>query len=81
MSNSHTMYFLPVFELMLDSVTIIEVEPHQCPWHHSQAKVADGAVKVLVTQGIGETYKSWSEMSTHVCAQYSSLLHFTCDPL
>ena len=26
-------HFLPVIELMLDSLTTIKVEPHQCPMH------------------------------------------------
>ena len=29
------MHFLPVFELMSDSLTTIKVEPHQCPSHQS----------------------------------------------
>ena len=35
------MHFLPVFELMSDSLTTIQVEPHQCPLHQS----------ILLTQG------------------------------
>ena len=33
--------FLPVFELMLDSLSTIKVEPHQCPSHQL----------ILLTQG------------------------------
>ena len=29
------MHFLPVFELTLDSLTTIYIEPHQCPSHQS----------------------------------------------
>ena len=29
------MHFLTVFELMSDSLTVIQVEPHQCPSHQS----------------------------------------------
>ena len=29
------MHFLPVFELMSDSFTTIQVKPHQCPSHQS----------------------------------------------
>ena len=35
------MHILPVFGLMLDSLTDIQVEPHQCPLHQS----------ILLTQG------------------------------
>ena len=35
------MHFLPVFELMSDSLMAIQVEPHQCPSHQS----------ILLTQG------------------------------
>jgi hypothetical protein len=34
-------HFLPVFELMSDSLMTILVEPNQCPWHQS----------ILLTQG------------------------------
>ena len=37
----HFLCFLAVFELMLDSLTTIYVEPHQCPSHQS----------ILLTQG------------------------------
>ena len=37
----HFQYFLAVFELLLDSLTAIYVELHQCPSHHS----------ILLTQG------------------------------
>ena len=33
------MHFLPVFELMSDSLTAIQVKPHQCPSHHSIIKL------------------------------------------
>jgi hypothetical protein len=39
--KTQKMHFLPVFELKLDSLTIIWVEPHQCPSHQS----------ILLTQG------------------------------
>ena len=39
--NGRLMHFLPVFELMLDSLTTIEVEPNQCPSHQL----------ILLTQG------------------------------
>ena len=35
------MHFLPVFELMSDSLTATKVETNQCPWHQS----------ILLTQG------------------------------
>ena len=35
------MHFIPALELMLDSITTIKVEPHQCPLHES----------ILQTQG------------------------------
>ena len=30
----HFLCFYPFFELMLDSLTAIKVEPHHCPSHH-----------------------------------------------
>ena len=33
--KTQKMHFLPVFELMSDSLTAIWVEPNQCPSHHS----------------------------------------------
>ena len=37
----HFLWFLAVFKLMSDSLTVIYVEPHQCPSHHA----------ILLTQG------------------------------
>ena len=34
-SKTQKMHFLPVFELMSDSLTTIYIEPHQCPSHQS----------------------------------------------
>ena len=31
----HFWCFLAIFELMSDSLAAIQVEPHQCPLHHS----------------------------------------------
>ena len=39
--KTQKMHILPVFGLMLDSLTDIQVEPHQCPLHQS----------ILLTQG------------------------------
>ena len=39
--KTQKMHFLPVFELMSDSLTAIQVEKHQCPSHQS----------ILLTQG------------------------------
>jgi hypothetical protein len=39
--KTQKMHFLPVFELTSDSLSTIEVEPHQCPSHQS----------ILLTQG------------------------------
>ena len=33
--KTQKMHFLPVFELMSDSLTATYVEPHQCPSHQS----------------------------------------------
>ena len=40
--KTQKMHFLPVFELMLDSLTTIQVEPHQCPLNQS----------ILLTHGL-----------------------------
>ena len=39
--KTQKMHFLPIFELTLDSLTTILVEPHQCPSHQS----------IILTQG------------------------------
>ena len=34
--KTQKMHFLPVIELMSDSLTAIKVEPHQCPSHEAK---------------------------------------------
>ena len=48
------MHFLPVLELMFDSLTTIQVEPHQCPSHQSILHIQGPIPEIL---RIGEALK------------------------
>ena len=54
--KTQKMHFLPVFELMSDSLTTIEVEPHQCPLHQSTL-LAQGAIHEIFTKNKGGNHK------------------------
>jgi hypothetical protein len=43
------MHFLPVFELTLDSLSAIQVEPHQCHLHQS-ILLAQGPIHKIFTK-------------------------------
>ena len=53
------MHFLPVFELMSDSLITIQVEPHQCPLHQSILHIQGPILKIFTKKKlrIGEALK------------------------
>jgi hypothetical protein len=54
--------FLPVFELMSDSLMTIEVEPHQCPSHQSILHI-QGPISEIFTKNI----ENWQSPENVFC--------------
>ncbi len=63
------MHFLPVFELMSDSLTTIQVEPHQCPCINQSYTSKDQSQKFS-----RKNIESWRSPENDFCLVFSFLV-------